>query len=159
MRYDYAVVGDQEVHVRSDTDIAVFTRHCSFNIVDLEVAVDRDIFDTELMLHNPKIVFDESVLNQVCDLMNITPTTKEQKYFVTDTMDFKINQNKELKMKIYMKTECITWYGHYSNDHKIEITEGFYLNLQDAKGSGKWRETKKVDKITKKGYFRIKRAI
>ena len=53
-------------------------------------------------------------------------------------------------MKIYMKTECITWYGHYSNDHKIEITEGFYLNLQDAKGSGKWRETKKVDKITKK---------
>lgn len=52
-------------------------------------------------------------------------------------------------MKIYMKTEQIVWYGHYSKNHTIEITEGFYLKLQDAKGSGKWRETKRIDKITK----------
>ena len=50
-------------------------------------------------------------------------------------------------MKIYKRTERVVWYGHYSDDYTVEMTKGFYLKIQDAKGNEKWEKARELDKI------------
>ena len=57
-------------------------------------------------------------------------------------------------MKIYKRTERVVLYGHYSDDHTVEMIEGFYLKLEDAKGNEKWKETTDIEKLTKRLIFK-----
>lgn len=50
-------------------------------------------------------------------------------------------------MKIYKRTERVTWYGYgyYSVEHTVEVTKGFYLNLEDAKEDEEWDKADVID--------------
>src|SRR5699024_6634393 len=51
LRNDHTVVRDQKIHIRSNTNVAIFTWHRSFYVIDLEIPIDRDIlyWATKLM--------------------------------------------------------------------------------------------------------------
>ena len=48
-------------------------------------------------------------------------------------------------MKIYKRTERVTWYVTYPTKHTVEVTKGFYLNLEDAKKDEEWDKVDIID--------------
>lgn len=81
-------------------------------------------------------IYDEAILNEVCEYMGIYPTEEFQDYFVKDTMeivDTVFSQNSKFNVK-YVENRSlkydssVTKTKHYTIDKKSYSTSNFYLD-------------------------------